>query len=112
MNLLADTVIAMLAAIGLAAVLYLVLRAAGGKKELCSPVYLILPVSERTKEMEQSVAELQLLRRQYGGAAKAVMLDIGMGEEQRRMARILQREDPLLLVMEEETLLEEMRSGR
>lgn len=112
MTLLADTVIALLAAIGLAAVLYLVVRAAGGKKELCSPVYLILPVSERTKEMEQSVAELQLLRRQYGGAAKAVMLDTGMDDQQHRMARILQREDPLLLIWNEETLLEELRSGR
>ena len=112
MMLLADTVMAMLAAIGLAAVLYLLVRAAAGKKELCSPVYLILPVSGKTKEMEQSVAELQLLRRRYGGAARAVLLDCGMEEEQRRMARILQREDPLLLVLEEETLLREMRSGR
>lgn len=112
MTLLADTVIALLAAVGLAAVVYLVVHAACRRKELCSPVYLILPVSERTKEMEQSVAELQLLRRQYGGAAKAVMLDCGMEEEQRRMARILQREDPLLLLLEEETLLREMRSGR
>ncbi len=112
MTLLADTVIALLAAIGLGAVLYLLVRSAAGKKELCSPVYLILPVSGRTKEMEQSVEELQMLRRQYGGAAKAVLLDCGMEEEQRRMARILQREDPLLLVLEEETLLREMRSGR
>ena len=31
---------------------------------------------------------------------------------QRSGLRILQREDPLLLLLEEETLLEEMRSGR
>lgn len=112
MTLLADTVIALLAAIGLGAVLYLLVRGTAGKKELCSPVYLILPVSERTKEMEQSVAELQLMRRQYGGAAKVVLLDEGMNEEQRRMARILQREDPLLLLMDETALCAEMRSGR
>ena len=112
MTLLADTVMALLAAIGLAAVLYLLVRSTAGKKELCSPVYLILPVSERTKEMEQSVAELQLLRRRYGGAAKVVLLDAGMEEEQCRMARILQREDPLLFLMDETTLLGEMRSGR
>lgn len=112
MTLLADTVIALLAAIGLAAVLYLLVRSTAGKKELCSPVYLILPVSERTKEMEQSAAELQLLRRRYGGAAKAALLDCGMEEDQRRMARILQREDPLLLLLDEETLLGELCSGR
>ena len=112
MTLLADSVIAMLAAIGLAAVLYLLVKAACSRKELCSPVYLILPVSARTKDMEQAVTELQLLRRQYGGAAKAVILDTGMEEEQSRMARILQREDPLLLLLNEETLLEEIRSGR
>lgn len=112
MALLADTVIALLAAIGLGAVLYLLVRSTAGKKELCSPVYLILPVSERTKEMEQSVVELQMMRRQYGGAARAVLLDCGMEEEQRRMARILLREDPLLLLLNETTLLEEIRSGR
>ncbi len=112
MNLLADTVIALLAAMGLGTVLYLLVRGTAGKKELCSPVWLILPVSGRTKEMEQSAAELQLLRRRYGGAARAVLLDCGMEEEQRRMARILQREDPLLLLLDETALLEEMRRGR
>lgn len=112
MTLLTDGVIAALAAAGLAAVLYLAARALAGRRELSAPVYLVLPVGEHTREMEQSVAALQLLRREYGGAAKAAVLDCGMTAEQRRMARILQREDPLLLVLTEETLARELRAAR
>ncbi|MGM9619548.1 MAG: hypothetical protein ACI3W8_06950 [Oscillospiraceae bacterium] len=113
MELLQDTVIALLAAVGLTAVLWLVLKAVfAPRRELCEPVYLVLPVSGRTRAMEQAVGEMQQMRRQYGGAARAVLLDCGMEEEQRRMARILQREDPLLLLCSEEELKETLRSGR
>ena len=110
MALLGDSLIALLAATGLAATLYLALRTLfGGTKELCSPVLLVLPVSEKTKDMEQAVCALQQFRRQYGGAAKAVVLDCGMNEEQRHMARILQREDALLLVWQAQELLAELK---
>lgn len=112
MGILADAVIAALAAIGLAAVLYLAARALAKRSELSAPVYLILPVSGKTKELEEAVAALQWLRREYGGAARAAVLDCGMEGEQRRMTRILQREDPLLLVLTEETLLKELRGGQ
>lgn len=105
-----DSVIALLAAAGLAALAYLALRAVFGRsRELCAPVYLVLPAGERTGEIEQSVGELQRLRRSYGGAARAVVLDCGMDEEQRRMMRILQREDPLLLLAREDELRKELR---
>lgn len=113
MELLQDMVIALLAAVGLTAVLWLLLKAVfSPRRELCDTVYLVLPVSARTRAMEQAAGELQQMRRQYGGAARAVLLDCGMEEEQRRMARILQREDPLLLLCGEEELMEALRSGR
>ena len=110
MALLRDSLIALLAATGMVTVLTLALRAVfGGAKELCSPVLLVLPVSGKTKDMERAVSVLQHFRRQYGGAAKAVVLDCGMEEEQRHMARILQKEDPLLLVWQTQELLAEMK---
>ena len=110
MALFRDSVIALLAAAGLLLLFYLALRAMfGGGQELCSSVYLVLPVNGKTKDLEQAVGELQRFRRQYGGAARAVMLDCGMDEEQRRMARILQREDPLLLIWDEAELLVNMK---
>ena len=110
MALFRDSLIALLAAMGLITVFFLAVKALFGKeKELASAVYLVLPVSEKTKDMERAVSELQRFRREYGGAAAAVVLDCGMDEEQRRMARILQREDPLLLILREQELLTEMK---
>ena len=113
MVLFRDSVIALLAAAGLMLLFYLALRALfGTRQELCSSVYLVLPVNGKTKDLEQAVGELQRFRRQYGGAAKAVVLDCGMEAEQRRMAQILQREDPLLLILQERELLAEMKEQR
>lgn len=112
MALLTDAVVAVLAAMGLASALVLTVRALCPRRELAAPVYLVLPVSGDTREMEQSTAAMQLLRREYGGAARAVLLDCGMEEEQRRMARILQREDPLLELLTAETFLAALRGGR
>ena len=110
MALFRDSLIALLAAMGLITVFFLAVKALFGKeKELASAVYLVLPVSEKTKDMERAVSVLQRFRREYGGAARAVVLDCGMKEEQRRMVRILQREDPLLEVLQEQELLTEMK---
>ena len=110
MALFRDSLIALLASTGLVTMFWLAVWALFGReKDLCSPVYLVLPVSEKTKDMERAVGVLQHFRREYGGAAKAVVLDCGMEEEQRHMARILQKEDPLLLVWQEQELLAEMK---
>ena len=110
MALFRDSLIALLAATGLVTVFWLALgMLLGRKKDLCSAVYLVLPVSGKTKDMERAVSMLQHFRREYGGAAKAVVLDCGMDEEQRHMVRILQKEDPLLLVWREQELLAEMK---
>lgn len=110
MALFRDSLIALLAATGLVSIVWLGLWGIFGRaQELCSQVYLVLPVSEKTKDMEQAVGMLQRFRRKYGGAARAVILDCGMEEQQRRMARILQREDPLLELLQEQELLDEMK---
>lgn len=110
MALFRDSIIALLAAMGLVTVFWLALRALFGReKDLGSAAYLVLPVSEKTKDMERAVSVLQHFRREYGGAAKVVLLDCGMEEQQRHMARILQKEDPLLMVWREQELLAEMK---
>ena len=110
MALLRDSVIALLAAMGLATVLFLALRALLGKgEELCSQVYLVLPVDETIKDLEQATIQLQQFRRRYEGVARVVLLDCGMDAQQRRMTEILLREDPLLLLWQEQTLLTQMK---
>ena len=110
MALFRDALIALLAAMGLVTVFWLALRVLFGReKDLCSTVYLVLPVSEKTKDMERAVSVLQRFRREYGGTAKAVLLNCGMEEQQRHMARLLQKEDPLLLIWQEKDLLEEIK---
>lgn len=110
MALFRDSLIALLAATGLVTVFCLAFWTLfGRKKDLCSAAYLVLPVSEKTKDLERAVSVLQGFRREYGGAAKAVVLDCGMEEEQQRMLRILQKEDPLLLIWQEQELLAEMK---
>ena len=110
MALFRDSLIALLAAMGLVTVFFLAVKALlGREKDLAAVAYLVLPVSEKTKDMERAVSVLQRFRREYGGAAKAVVLDCGMDEEQQRMARILQKEDSLLLVWREEELFTKMK---
>ena len=84
MALLGDTILAVLAAIGAGTLLYAALRAVFlPRRQVYSPVWLVLPVDRRTRGMEQTVGELQQLRRQVGGSTRILLVDCGMDEEVR-----------------------------
>lgn len=92
-----ETLVAILAAIGMGTVLWAVLRLLLlPHRRLYSPVYLLLPVSDSTPAVEETLSELQEIRERFGGTARILLVDCGMGEEQRHMAQLIRRSDPLI----------------
>ena len=102
MLLFRETLVAIFAAVGMAAVLYVFLRPAFAlPARFFSPVFFVLPVGAETENVEDTVRELQELCRSYGENARIAIADAGMDEEQKRLVRILRREDDSILLLEE-----------
>lgn len=114
MNLWQDGIVAMLAAVGLTALVWLV---AGtvlgfGRRPAMRPV-LLLPASGAAPALQQSVHELERLRREMGAYTEIVILDCGLTEEARKIGELLCREDrAVALCTAEEFAQELMERGR
>ena len=99
---LKETLVAIFAAIGMGMSLYVLLRPAFTlPKRFFSPVLFVLQVEAETAAVEDTVRELQELCRDYGENARIAIVDAGMSEEQKRLVRILRREDDSILLLEE-----------
>ena len=97
-----ETLVAVFAAVGMAMTLYVFLRPVFTvPKRFFSPVVFVLPVDAETENVEDTVRELQELCRVYGDHARIAIADAGMSEEQKRLIRILRREDESILMLED-----------
>lgn len=93
-ELLTDAFVALLAAIGLAQLLWMaVSTVAGPKRQRMDHVAAVVPASGAGAGLEQTVRTLLQLRRETGGFRRIVMLDCGLGQEGRMVASLLARED-------------------
>ena len=94
MQLLEDGVIAALAALGLMTLLYLAVSAFLRPRG-CASVSAFAAVPCRAGDaaaLEQTVRALERARYEYGGFCRIVILDCGMGEEEKEIAALLCRE--------------------
>lgn len=97
-----ETLVAVFAAVGIGTVLYGFLRRLFLlPKRFFSPVLFVLGVAADTPAVEDTVRELQELCRDYGDEARIAIADLGMDEEQKRLVRILRREDDSILLLDE-----------
>lgn len=117
MRLLQDGVVAALAAIGLTAVIFLLVSAVvHPRRRGTIPAAALVPACGTEEKLEYTVRTLERSRYEEGGFARIIIVDCGLSDESRRVAELLCREahDVLLARPEElpELLTEENRYGR
>lgn len=93
MNLWQDGLVALLASIGLASIMWTVVRAvlfAG--PEVRREIAALLPAQGDGEHLEEQVRALQRLRQEQEVFGRALLVDCGLTEEGRKLADILVRE--------------------
>lgn len=94
MQLWQDGLVAMLAAIGLAFLMWTVVRAVlFAQPERGEGVLVIIPAQGGGENLEQQVHQLSHLRYEQGVLGQILLVDCGLNEEGRRLAKLLARED-------------------
>ena len=100
MNLLQDGIVAMLASIGLIAVVWLI---AGAVMRLgcrpSMPAWILLPAQGSAPQLQQTVRELDRVRQELTTCPPIVILDRGLSEDGRRTAELLAEERYLVRLM-------------
>ena len=92
MKLLQDGIIAMLSAVGLATLLWLVVSAfLRFRREMLCQVVALVPVRGAAGGLEHAVRTLEQLRRDHGGFGSIVIVDCGLNEVGRQVAQLLAR---------------------
>ncbi|MBD5154352.1 MAG: hypothetical protein HDT15_04560 [Oscillibacter sp.] len=93
MNLWQDGLVALLASIGLATIMWTVVRAVlFAKPEVRRELAALLPVQGDGEHLEEQIRALQRLRQEQGLFGRALLVDCGLTEEGRKLANILTRE--------------------
>ena len=113
MELLEDAVVALLASVGLAELLWIVVRLAldlGPKRRMERVAAVVLAVGSGAG-LEQTVRTLDQLRRESGGFRQIVMLDCGLSEEGVMVASLLAREDRAIALCNISELEETLKRG-
>ena len=93
MRLWQDGIIALLAAIGLASVLWALVRAVLFQPLTRQNVAALICARGDGEDLEQQVRELSLLRRERGVVGEILLVDCGLSEEGRRVCRLIARGD-------------------
>lgn len=94
MAYLQDGIVAMLAAIGIATLLWLLVSLfLKPRRETLPHAVVLLPARGSGSGMEHGVRLLRELRLTSGGFGAIVIVDCGLNEEGRQMARLLTRQE-------------------
>ena len=94
MRLLQDGLVALLAAIGLATLLWLIVSVFFRlKKETLHHVTAMVPARGGANGLEHTVHTLEQLRYEHGGFGAILIVDCGLNEVGRQVAALLSRED-------------------
>lgn len=95
MQLWQDGVVALLAVVGLASILWAAVRAvAFAGPERRREVAALLPAQGDGERLEEQLRALQRLREERGFFGRALLVDCGLSEEGRRVAALLVRGRP------------------
>lgn len=94
MRLLQDGVVAALAAIGLTAVIFLLVSAVvHPRRRGCIPATAVIEARGDAKALEYTVRALLHSRYEEGGFSRVIIVDCGLSEEVRRVAELLCRSE-------------------
>jgi len=93
LQLLQDGVIAVLAAVGLTSIVWLLAGALFSPRLYPGRAIALLPVEGMAEDMEQQIRELERSRYERRSFLRIVIVDCGLEEETLQRARILCRED-------------------
>lgn len=105
MQLWQDGLVAMLAAIGLASLMWKVVRAAlFSRPEQKQDILVLLPAQGDGENLEQQVRQLSRLRYEQGVLGMVLVVDCGLSEEGRKLAKVLSREDRWVSVCKKEEI--------
>ena len=105
MNLWQDGIVALLAAVGLASIIWTVVRAivfAGPERR--REIGFLLPAQGDGENLEQQVRQLSRLRYEQGVLGMVLVVDCGLSEEGRKLAKVLSREDRWVSVCKKEEI--------
>ena len=108
MRLLEDALVALLAAVGLAQILWLAVRLMldRGERRRLDHVAAVIPAAGGGAGLEQTVRALEQLRRETGGFRPIIMLDCGLSQEGTMVAELLAREERAVALCRPEELRE------
>ena len=105
MQLWQDGLVAMLAAIGLASLMWTVVRAAlFSRPEEKRGVLVLIPAQGDGEALEQQVHQLAHLRYEQGLLGMVLLVDCGLSGEGKRLADLLAREDRWVSVCRREEI--------
>ena len=105
MELLQDGVIAALAAVGLASIIWFIVTAVSSPRErIRGETVVIVPARGSAERLEQTVRGLEGQRYASGDFSRIIILDCGMEDEAQRVAQLLCRESFDVTVCARETL--------
>ena len=93
MRLWEDGILALLAAIGLASMIWALVRAVLFQKPPRQGVVVLICARGDGAELEQQVRELTVLHRERGVVGEIFLVDCGLSEEGRQLCRLLARGD-------------------
>ena len=105
MQLWQDGLVAMLAAVGLASLMWTVVRAVlFYRTERKQDILGLLPAQGDGENLEQQVHQLSRLRYEQGVLGMVLVVDCGLSEEGRKLAKVLSREDRWVSVCKKEEI--------
>lgn len=93
-----EGLIALLATLGLAAIIWLPIRSVCVLPGIKRRITAIVPVEGDCAALEQEVRSLVLLRRECGIRGEILLLDCGLSEEGRSLCRLLTRLHPSVIL--------------
>lgn len=94
MQLWQDGLLAMLAAIGLASLMWMAVRAVLFARPVRrSGVVALIPAKGDGGQVEEQVHTLSLMRSEHGVIGQVLLVDCGLSEEGQSLCRLLARED-------------------
>ena len=96
MELWHDAIIALLAAIGLSSLVWVLVRAIFFLPPTAHSAIVLICARGDGEDVEQQVRTLLLLRNQYGIVGQIVLVDCGLSEDGKRICRLLARSEHIV----------------
>ena len=104
MELLQDAIVALLAAIGLSSLVWMLVRAIFFLPPAAHSAIVLICARGDGEGVEQQVRTLLLLRKQYGIVGQILLVDCGLSEDGKRLCRLLARGEHIVTLCENDEI--------